>query len=133
MKRLLAILAAASLAATIGAGSVLAAKPVPAYTSTLVVNADCSFTLTATWPRKVAIDQVIAFWYQDDVYTFTMQAPFETQPYTTFNARKMTATFNAGPATPGPTHNWNVLTQFYSGGAHIIEMYSNTVTTNCGV
>jgi hypothetical protein len=132
MKRFLAILAAASLAAALSAGSVFAAKPVPAFTSTLVANADCTMTVTATWPRTADVDTVYGAWYQDDVFIFTTTAPFQNGTWT-FNAKRRIATMTVGPLTSGASHNWRVLTQFYGGGAQLASIDSNTIATTCGV
>lgn len=132
MKRFLAILAAASLASVLSSGAVLAGKPPAGVTSTLVVNADCTMTLTATWPKDMQVDTVYGAWYQDDVFIFTTTAPFQNGTWT-FNARRRIATMTVGPATVGPAHDWRVLTQFYGSGIARVFIDSNTVNTTCGV
>lgn len=126
MKRFLGILAAATMVATLTAGSALAAKPSGAYSATLVVNRDCTMTLTATWPRTAAVDTVYGTWYEDGQYLISTQAPFSNGTWT-FSAKRHQATMTIGPAAAG--HTWTVLTQFYAGGAHQFELTSNAVTS----
>lgn len=132
MKRILAILAAASLAAALSAGSVIAARPASVVTSTLVANPDCSLTVTATWPRDIQVDTIYGAWYQDEAFIFTSTAPFQNGSWT-FNAKRRIATMTVGPLNAGATHDWRVNTQFYGNGIARVFIDSNTLTTTCGV
>lgn len=115
------------------AGTAAAAKPTPAVTATLTDNGACSFTLTATW-KNAQVDQVIAQWYLDGAFWATQEAPSTGPNPGTFSKASRTAVFNVGPAvaTPGVPHDWQVLVQFYYRGAFVAQVYSNTVTVECG-
>jgi hypothetical protein len=132
MKRFLAILTAASLAAALSAGSVLAAKPVAdAYGAKLTVSGKCVITLIATWPSTDAVDTVYGTWYLDGAYTVSTQAPGTGPNAGTFDAATRTATFTFALTRSGGPHTWRVLTQFYGGGAQLQSMDSNTVSSRC--
>ena len=131
MKRIL-VSALLSLAFSLGAVGSAASAPAPTYTAVLTVDSSCFFTLKASWTR-VAVAKVYGFWYYDDRYVFTTDAPGTSPNSGTINGR--TATMNAGPVTVDTVnHSWKVLVQFYSrAGAQLASIDSNVVSAPCSV
>lgn len=121
-----------------GVGTSAAAKPAPTPSAVLTDDGACTFTLTASWDKsgkigQAKIDQVYGFWYLDGNYWATSEAPGTGPNAGTFS--RGSAVFGAGPATatPGVTHDWQVLVQFYSGGAFVTQVSSNIDTTECSL
>jgi len=127
-----AAVAVALALAGVLAGPAGAAKPPATYTSVLTTDGACSFTLTATWPASARVATVYGLWHIDGVFLATTQAPGTGPNAGTISRR--TATFVTGPFAATESHNWHVLTQFYSAtGVHLFEMNSNVVAAPCGV
>lgn len=114
------------------AGPAAAARPGPAYTSTLTTDGACGFTLKASWSSSAKVATVYGIWYLDDAILFSTQAPGTGPNGGTVKGR--VATMVVGPLASTASHNIRVLTQFYdAGGAQLHSMDSNTISAPCGV
>jgi hypothetical protein len=111
-----ALLSVVLSGATVGA---VGAAPAPTYSAVLTADSTCAFTLKASW-KNTMIDTVYGVWYQDELYRFSTQAPFEGPNGGTLKGR--TATNHAGPLTVDTVnHSWRVAVAFYRGGAYQFE------------
>lgn len=132
MRRLLCAAASVmALAALAGGTSASAAAPAPSFAAALVDDGACSFTLGAAW-RNAQVDHVYGMWYLDGSFLLTTEAPGTGPNAGTLTGHRAVMQAGAFAADTSP-HTWQVLVQFYSGGAFVAQVWTDVDSASCTV
>lgn len=126
-----AVLGAVGLAA-LAVPTAHAAPPQATFSATVTEGPACEFTAVGTY-KNAKVDHVYGLWFQDGTAfansLFTTEAPGTGPNAGTLKNR--TATMHVGPlVSTVETHTIYVLVQFYSGGAHQGEVWTQ-INTQC--
>jgi hypothetical protein len=119
-------------AAVLAGGAARAgAAPAPVFAADLTDDGSCTFTLRATW-KNAKVDHVFGSWNLDGAFLLTTEAPSTGPNGGTMMGRRATMQAGAFAASASP-HTWQVLVQFYNGGAFVAEVWTNVDTASCAV